>query len=139
MGVTLCAVNAMVMVVVLEIVLYTPVSLHLDWPNFWHLTVLYLASSLPFFLTGLLFSMVFARHPASITQLYGADLLGGALACLALVPLLNFIGGPNMIVFAAVAVAFAGVAWANRVRAACRGSRLLLLVVDWRQPSWEAD
>src|ERR1019366_5562622 len=59
----------------------------------------------------LLFSLVFARHPARITQLYGADLLGGSLACLALVPLLNFIGGPNTILFAAVAVALAGGAW----------------------------
>ena len=57
--------------------------------------------------------MVFARHPARITQLYGADLLGGSLACLALVPLLNFIGGPNTILFAAAVVALAGVAWAQ--------------------------
>ena len=112
LGVTLCAANAVLMVAVLEIVLYTQVSLGLDWPNFWHLTVLYMASSLPFFLTGLLFSLVFARHPASIAQLYGADLLGGALACLALVPLLNAIGGPNVIVFAAMTVALAGAAWA---------------------------
>ena len=35
------------------------------------------------------------------------------MACLALVPLLNLIGGPNTILFAAVAVALAGVAWAN--------------------------
>ena len=54
------------------------------------------AAAVPFFITGLLFSIVFARHPARITQLYGADLLGGSLACLALVPLLNFFGGPNL-------------------------------------------
>ncbi len=93
--------NAVVIFVALEIVLRTSVSLHLDWSNFRHLSVLYLASAVPFFITGLLFSVVFARHPARITQLYGADLLGGSLACLALVPLLNFIGGPNTILFAA--------------------------------------
>ena len=54
----------------------------------------------PFFITGLLFSIVFRATRARITQLYGADLLGGSLACLALVPLLNFIGGPNTILFA---------------------------------------
>ena len=74
---------------------HTAVSLHLDWTNFWRLTALYLAAAVPFFITGLLFSIVFARHPARITQLYGADLLGGSLACLALVPLLNFIGAPQ--------------------------------------------
>jgi len=44
--------------------------------------------------------------------LYGADLLGGSLACLALVPLLNLIGGPNTILVAGVVVALAGYFWA---------------------------
>ncbi len=113
LGAVVCTANAVVIVIVLETVLRTPVALHLDWPNFLHLTLLYLASAIPFFVTGLLFSIVFARHPGHITQLYGADLLGGALACLALVPLLNWIGGPNTILFAAVAVAAAGIAWAE--------------------------
>ncbi len=113
LGVTLCAANALVILGALEVVLHSSVAMHLDWANFGRLTVLYLAAAVPFFITGLLFAIVFARHPARITQLYGADLLGGSLACLALVPLLNFIGGPNTILFAAVAVAIAGVAWAN--------------------------
>src|SRR5271166_229993 len=130
LGTTLCAANAAVIFVVLEIVLHTSVALHLDWSNFRHLTVLYLASAVPFFATGLLFSIVFARHPARITQLYGADLLGGSLACLALVPLLNIIGGPNTILFAAVAVALAGVAWASsRARWAPGVLAVLLLLL----------
>src|ERR1035438_5173042 len=75
LGAWLCAANAVVIVAVLEIVLHSQVSLHLDWVNFRHLSALYLASAVPFFITGLLFSLVFARHPARITQLYGADLL----------------------------------------------------------------
>src|ERR1035441_395708 len=132
LGAWLCAANAVVIVAVLEIVLHSQVSLHLDWSNFRHLSVLYLASAVPFFITGLLFSLVFARHPARITQLYGADLLGGSLACLALVPLLNFIGGPNTFLFAAVAVASAGAAWgASRSRRipACLALALLVLIV----------
>ena len=113
LGATLCAVNAAIILLALEIVLHSSVSMHLDWGNFGRLTVLYLAAAVPFFVTGLLFSIVFARHPTRITQLYGADLLGGSLACLALVPLLNLIGGPNTILFAAVAVALAGVVWSN--------------------------
>jgi spermidine synthase len=113
LGARLCAANAVLIVVALEVVLHSSVAMHLDWGNFGRLTVLYLAAAVPFFVIGLLFSIVFARHPARIPQLYGADLLGGSLACLALVPLLDLIGGPNTILFAAVAVAFAGVAWAN--------------------------
>ena len=131
LGAVLCAANAVMIFVALEVVLHSSVALHLDWGNFGRLTALYLAAAMPFFVTGLLFSTVFARHPARITQLYGADLLGGSLACLALVPLLNFIGGPNTILFAAVAVAFAGVAWANsrmRWTPAILGALLLALI-----------
>jgi spermidine synthase len=113
LGRALCVANAVVIVGVLEVVLRTRVALQLDWGNFWRLTVLYLVSAVPFFVTGFLFSIVFARHTARITQLYGADLLGGSLACLALVPLLNLIGAPNTIVVAALAVALAGAAWAS--------------------------
>jgi len=113
LGTTLCAANALIIVAALEIVLHSSVAMHLDWANFGRLTVLYLAAAVPFFVTGLLFSTIFANHPARITQLYGADLLGGALACLALVPLLNIVGGPNTTLFAAFAVALAGVAWSN--------------------------
>jgi len=131
LGAALCTANAAVIVAVLEVVLHSSVALHLDWSNFRHLTVLYLASAVPFFVTGLLFSIVFARHPTRITQLYGADLLGGALACLALVPLLNFLGAPNTILLAAVAVALAGVAWTSspmRRAAALMSTALLLLI-----------
>ncbi len=131
LGSVLCAANAIVILAVLELVVHTAVSLHLNWPNFWRLTALYLASAVPFFITGLLFSIVFARHPARITQLYGADLLGGSLACLALVPLLNFIGGPNTILLAAVVVALAAVAWAapgRRLAPACLAVGVLLLI-----------
>ena len=113
LGAALCAANACLIAGVLDVVLHSVVSLTLSWPNFWSLTALYLASAVPFFVTGLLFSIVFARNPERVTQLYGADLLGGSLACLALVPLLNFIGAPNTILFAAVVVALAGVAWAG--------------------------
>ena len=109
----LCALNALIVIVVLEIVLHVPVALAVTGKNFIHLTVLYLSAAVPFFLTGLLFSVVFAREPARITRLYGADLCGGALACLAIVPLLNWIGGPNAIVFSGVVLAVAAIIWAD--------------------------
>src|SRR6202008_2172126 len=109
----LCCLNAVLIPIVLEIVLDVPVSLELSWNNLLKLTVLYLAAAVPFLLTGVLFSVVFARETLTITRLYGADLLGGALACLSVVPLLNWIGGPNVILFAATVMALAGMVWAN--------------------------
>src|SRR6476660_7332753 len=45
--------------------------------------------------------------------MYGADLCGGALACLAVVPLLNWLGGPNAILFAGAVAAAAAITWAT--------------------------
>ena len=120
----LCTANAAVIVVVLEIVLHVPVSLDVSGKNFLRLTALYLAAAIPFFLTGLLFSVVFARESSRIPWLYGADLCGGALACLAVVPLLNWFGGPNAILFSGIALAGAALIWANNP-AARRNAGLL--------------
>src|SRR5262252_5289607 len=111
---TLCTINAGAIVVALEVVLHVPVSLELSRWNFLRLTSLYLASAIPFFFAGLIFSVVFARETHHVTRLYGADLLGGAVACMAVVPLLNWIGGPNAVLFAALAAAAAAVVWSAR-------------------------
>jgi len=111
----LCVANAVVVPIVLEIVLHVPVSLSLSRANFLRLTAIYLASALPFFITGLEFSILFARESQHISRLYGADLLGGALACLGVVPLLNWLGGPNTVLFAAVMAAAAGAVWSANV------------------------
>jgi hypothetical protein len=109
----LCLANAIVIPLVLETVLHTPVSLTLSRGNVLRLTVIYLASALPFFLTGLQLSIVFARQPARIPRLYGADLVGGAAACLGVVPLLNFLGAPNTILLAAGVASCAAAVWAE--------------------------
>lgn len=111
---TLCTINAAAIFLVLEIVLHVPVSLDLSRWNFARLTAIYLASTVPFFFTGLIFSVVFARETRHVTRLYGADLLGGALACLAVVPLLNWIGGPNAILFAAFTSGVAALVWKRK-------------------------
>jgi hypothetical protein len=113
---TCCILSALLVPLVLEIILHTPVSLELSGSNFARLSVIYLFSSAPFFLTGLEFSVIFAREGARVSSLYCADLAGGALACLALVPLLNRIGGPNAILFAALSSAIAAVVWSSSVK-----------------------
>lgn len=108
----LCTINSVLIVVVLEVVLHVPVALDVTYKNFLRLTVLYLASTVPFSLTGFLFSIIFARETRHIPRLYGADLTGGALACVAVVPLLNWLGGPNTILVAAGAMALSALIWA---------------------------
>jgi len=120
---------SLVVVLVLEVILHTPVGLHVALSNFVGLSVIYFASAGPFFLVGLLFSVIFARHSESISRLYGADLTGGALACLTTVPLLNWIGGPNLILLAAAALSLAGILWTNDARWRLRATAVFVLVV----------
>ncbi|HLX75964.1 MAG TPA: hypothetical protein VKR26_14550 [Terriglobales bacterium] len=127
-GGLLCLLNAVAIVVALEVVLHTRVALQLSSYNFKRLTAIYLFSAVPFFCTGLLFSVAFARESRRIPQLYGADLVGGSLACLAVVPLLNWIGGPNTVVFAALAMAGAAVTWSTSPRERRAGVVLGLLL-----------
>jgi spermidine synthase len=112
-GSRVCLINAVVIFAVLEIVLHVPVALSVTWKNSLRLTVLYLFAAVPFFLTGLLFSIAFSRETWRVSRLYGADLGGGALACLAVVPLLNWIGGPNTIMAAGCVMALASMVWSE--------------------------
>jgi len=125
----LCLTNSVMVFVVLETVLHVPVSLTVTGSNFLRLTALYVVSALPFFLTGILFSVVFARETWRVPRLYGADLCGGALACLAVVPLLNWLGGPNTILAAALAMAAAALVWGESSRARGRAGTTLTVFV----------
>jgi len=116
LGARLCLLNSIFILAAVEVVLHTPVSLEVTGRNFGKLTIIYLAAAVPFFLTGLLFSVLFARSSAQIPQLYGADLAGGATACLAVVPLLNFIGAPNALLLASACMAVAAALWADQIK-----------------------
>jgi len=116
LGGWLCLLNSIFILCSVEVVLHTPVSLEVTGRNFGKLTIIYLAAAVPFFLTGLLFSVLFARSSGHISQLYGADLAGGATACLAVVPLLNFIGAPNALLLASACMAVAAALWADQIK-----------------------
>jgi hypothetical protein len=132
LGAKCSAINAIAVSAVLPIVLHVPVSLSLSWLNLLRLTVIYVSSAVPFFFTGLLFSAVYARERKRIPVIYAADLGGGALACLALVPLLDGVGAPNAIFFAALAMGLASAVWSragsSRKRALLIAATLALLI-----------
>jgi len=132
------ALNAMLIPAALVIVLHVPVSLRLTGGNFLRLTAIYSCAAIPFFLTGLQLSVIFARESSRISRMYGADLMGGALACVAVVPLLNWLGGPNAILFSGLVSACAAVIWSPTLglrRAAVgilAGLTLLIALNAWR-------
>src|SRR3954470_5568126 len=122
LGGVLLAVNALLIIGVLETVLHSAVSLNLKLRNFEKLSLMYLISSLPFFITGLLFSIVFAREGAQLARLYGFDLIGGAIACVLLVPTLNLLGAPNAVLCAALLMAVAAFFWSDTHRLKIRAA-----------------
>lgn len=124
LGAGLCILNSICILAAVEVVLHTPVALEVTGRNFAKLTVIYLATAVPFFFTGLVFSVLFARSSAEISLLYGADLAGGASACLAVVPLLNLIGAPNALLLASLTMAVAGAFWAGKTGSRLRAAAL---------------
>jgi spermidine synthase len=131
LGHSISAINSVVIVLVLALVLRIPVSLEWSAANVGKLAAFYLLCSAPFFFTGLVFSVAFARETERIAGLYGADLVGGALACLLVVPLLNWVGAPNTVLFSATAMAVASAVWADAGRRRIAGALLsaALLVI----------
>ncbi|HEY6350748.1 MAG TPA: hypothetical protein VI636_15215 [Candidatus Angelobacter sp.] len=116
LGVRICCLNSAFIFLALEIVLHMPVDLAVNSRNLAKVTLIYMVAAVPFFFTGLLFSVLFARSSKEISFLYGADLTGGASACLAVVPLLNVVGAPNALLFASLSMSVAGAIWAGNRR-----------------------
>jgi hypothetical protein len=109
----ICVLNSAAVLLALWVALHTRVLLILEPRNILRLTAIYATAGVPFFFTGLLFSLVFAREARHLALLYGADLTGGAFGCLAVVPLLNTLGGPSAVICAALALALAAGIWAD--------------------------
>src|SRR5262249_57764159 len=100
----------------LKTALRSQIALAVTGSTFTKLAMIFLVTAIPFFFTGLLFSVLFARSSEEVPLFYGADLTGGALACLAVVPLLNSVGAPNALLFASLSMSAAGAVWAEKKR-----------------------
>src|SRR5688500_12994198 len=87
------------------------VGLNYSPQNLALMLAIYALAALPFFTGGAVISLAFARLSARISQLYAADLLGAAAGCLALIPLLNQLGAPGVVMVAAALSMFAAAAF----------------------------
>jgi predicted membrane-bound spermidine synthase len=103
--------------------------------------LVYFTSALPFFAAGAVVSLAISESMERVNRVYFADLLGAAAGCLALVPLLDWLGGPNAVIAAAFCYTVSGVVWfslAGEKRwrngaVALSGAMLALLAVNaWR-------
>ena len=83
-----------------------------DLGNF-TLAGVYFASALPFFFSGAIVSSAVSEAIQRVDRVYFFDLLGAAGGCLALVPFLNYLGGPNTVLAASVLFAVSAAIWYN--------------------------
>ncbi len=93
---------------------------------------IYALATLPFFSGGLVVTIAISRLAARINAVYAADLTGAAAGCLLLIPLLNELGAPGVVLTAAALAIVAGVLFspaAGRSRAAIVGAAVMLLPI----------
>jgi len=79
---------------------YTPRNLAL-------MLAIYGLAALPFFTGGTVISLAISRLSGRVNVVYAADLAGAALGCLLLLPLLNILGAPGVVLTASITAAVA--------------------------------
>jgi len=117
--------NAFCVVAALWFALSRPV--HLGYGS---LAAVYLATTLPFFLAGVMVSMAIADAIERVDRAYFFDLAGAATGCLVLIPFLNLFGGPNTVIAAGVFYGIAAAVWFHQAgRARLRAAGVLVSLV----------
>lgn len=110
--------------------------------NNWTLALIYFSSALPFIFAGMIVSLAISETIERVDRVYFFDLIGAALGCMLLVPFLNFFGGPNTVLVAAVLFAVSSAIWfhiggsaSGRAAGVAIALALVALVaVNWRRP-----
>ena len=80
---------------------------------------IYALAALPFFTGGLVITLAISRLASRINAVYASDLLGAAAGCLVLIPLLDRVGAPGVVLTAAALALTRG----RAVRACRRAAR----------------
>jgi hypothetical protein len=93
---------------------------------------IYALAALPFFAGGLVVTLAISRLSAQINAVYAADLIGAAGGCLMLIPLLDRLGAPGVVLAAAaltIAAAILFASGASRPRIAAAGVVIALIPI----------
>src|SRR5436190_6910924 len=89
------------------------VGLNYSHANLLRMVVIYALAALPFFAGGSVVSLAIARFSRKVNVVYGADLIGAAMGCLLLLPLLNRFGAPGVVLLAALLGSIAALLFAS--------------------------
>jgi predicted membrane-bound spermidine synthase len=117
--------------VIVQFCLITVLSLSFTTVIAWSL--LLAAMAVPYVFAGVVVSLALTRSPFPTGQVYGVDLLGAALGCLAVLAILNILDGPTAVIACGVVCALSALAFAASTAAADRYS--LKSKSWWRRPA----
>jgi spermidine synthase len=104
------------------------VGLNYSHENLVKMIAIYTLAALPFFTGGAVISLAITRLRRHVNVVYGADLIGAAMGCLLLLPLLNRFGAPGVVLLAAVLGGGAAVLFSPR-RTLARTAAIAALAV----------
>ncbi|HKY21969.1 MAG TPA: hypothetical protein VJM31_12195, partial [Vicinamibacterales bacterium] len=93
---------AAVTVLALAALVRIRVGLNYSHENLVKMIAIYTLAALPFFTGGAVISFAITRLRTRVNVVYAADLIGAAVGCLLLLPLLNRFGAPGVVLLAAV-------------------------------------
>ncbi len=121
---------AVATVVALFVLVRVRVGLNYSPHNLMLMLTIYALAALPFFAGGLILTLAVSRFSSQINAVYAADLTGAAAGCLLLIPLLDRLGAPGVVLAASALALCAAVLFAppaSRVRFAALGAAVLAL------------
>src|SRR5271155_1160660 len=116
----LLAALAMPASVAVQFCLVTSTVLSLTTVISWSL--LLIAMAVPYVFSGVVVSLALTRSPFPTGQVYGVDLLGAALGCVAVIGLLNVVDAPTAVMVAGAISGLSAVAFAASARGTERES-----------------
>jgi hypothetical protein len=102
----LSALNSILVVAALAIVLELTHT-----PGPWQLAAIYFVTALPFFISGIILSLVISETIERVDRVYFFDLAGASVGCLLLIPFLERFGGLGTVLSVGVLFAAAAAVW----------------------------
>src|SRR6185503_5623217 len=114
-------VYAVTLIVALFFLVRLRVGLNYSPANLALMLTIYALAALPFFAGGLVVTVAISRMAAEVNAVYAADLIGAAAGCLILIPLLDRLGAPGVVLSAAALALAASALFAPAARRARAG------------------
>ena len=102
----LSAINSLLALLSLVTLLAQPAN-----PTNWNYALVYFTTALPFFVAGIIVSLVISETIERVNRVYFFDLAGAGCGCLLLIPLLDGFGGVNTVIGAGITYAVAAAVW----------------------------